>query len=208
MNDAVERTRDRQSSWWKSIGPALITACVVFGPGSLLVSSNVGANYGYELALAVAADRPADGDLSDDGGTDRRLRRGDAVHADRSAVGTTGRGGDRHHALPDLRRLSVFQQPGRGPGGRRLFPASGRPLDRRRLQCGGDRVPVHRPSNLHRAGTGHEGHGRRDPRLLCVQPDRGPTECGGSAHGFVPSLPEGIELATAEESGGGHSGSR
>ena len=35
--------------WWRSIGPALITACVVFGPGSLLISSNVGANYGYEL---------------------------------------------------------------------------------------------------------------------------------------------------------------
>ena len=36
-------------SWWRSIGPALITACVVFGPGSLLISSNVGAKYGYEL---------------------------------------------------------------------------------------------------------------------------------------------------------------
>ena len=35
--------------WWKSIGPALITACVVFGPGSLLISSNVGAIYGYDL---------------------------------------------------------------------------------------------------------------------------------------------------------------
>ena len=35
--------------WWRAIGPALITACVVFGPGSLLISSNVGANYGYEL---------------------------------------------------------------------------------------------------------------------------------------------------------------
>ena len=35
--------------WWKSIGPALITACVVFGPGSLLISSNVGAYYGYDL---------------------------------------------------------------------------------------------------------------------------------------------------------------
>lgn len=35
--------------WWRSIGPALITACVVFGPGSLLISSNVGARYGYEL---------------------------------------------------------------------------------------------------------------------------------------------------------------
>ncbi len=35
--------------WWRSLGPALITACVVFGPGSLLVTSNVGAKYGYEL---------------------------------------------------------------------------------------------------------------------------------------------------------------
>lgn len=35
--------------WWRSIGPALITACVVFGPGSLLISSNIGATYGYEL---------------------------------------------------------------------------------------------------------------------------------------------------------------
>jgi len=43
-NAAVKR-----APWWKSIGPALITACVVFGPGSLLISSKVGANYGYEL---------------------------------------------------------------------------------------------------------------------------------------------------------------
>lgn len=35
--------------WYRSIGPALITACVVFGPGSLLISSNVGAKHGYEL---------------------------------------------------------------------------------------------------------------------------------------------------------------
>ena len=40
---------EKRPSWWRSIGPALITACVVFGPGSLLVSSNVGASYGYEL---------------------------------------------------------------------------------------------------------------------------------------------------------------
>jgi len=44
--DAVAATR---IPWWRSIGPALITACVVFGPGSLLISSNVGATYGYEL---------------------------------------------------------------------------------------------------------------------------------------------------------------
>ena len=35
--------------WWKSIGPALITACVVFGPGSLVISANVGAKHGYAL---------------------------------------------------------------------------------------------------------------------------------------------------------------
>ena len=31
------------------IGPALIIACVVFGPGSLLVNANIGANHGYQL---------------------------------------------------------------------------------------------------------------------------------------------------------------
>ncbi len=36
-------------AWWKSIGPALITACVVFGPGSLVISANIGATYGYAL---------------------------------------------------------------------------------------------------------------------------------------------------------------
>ena len=40
--------------WWRSIGPALITACVVFGPGSLVISSNVGAKYGYELLWLLA----------------------------------------------------------------------------------------------------------------------------------------------------------
>ncbi len=40
---------ERCPPWWRSLGPALITACVVFGPGSLLISSNVGAKYGHEL---------------------------------------------------------------------------------------------------------------------------------------------------------------
>jgi manganese transport protein len=40
--------------WWKSIGPALITACVVFGPGSLIISANVGAEYGYDLLWLLA----------------------------------------------------------------------------------------------------------------------------------------------------------
>lgn len=50
MAESFDSTRGKQRlSWWRSIGPALITACVVFGPGSLLISSNVGAKYGYEL---------------------------------------------------------------------------------------------------------------------------------------------------------------
>ncbi len=49
MSDGLETASVQRPPWWKSIGPALITACVVFGPGSLLISSKVGANYGYEL---------------------------------------------------------------------------------------------------------------------------------------------------------------
>ncbi|UCC97205.1 MAG: Nramp family divalent metal transporter [Phycisphaerales bacterium] len=46
---SIPREPGRRPAWWRSIGPALITACVVFGPGSLLISSNVGAKYGCEL---------------------------------------------------------------------------------------------------------------------------------------------------------------
>jgi Mn2+/Fe2+ NRAMP family transporter len=50
MAEAPEASNiETRSPWWRSIGPALITACVVFGPGSLLISSNVGARHGYEL---------------------------------------------------------------------------------------------------------------------------------------------------------------
>ncbi len=44
--------------WWKSIGPGLVTACVVIGPGSILTSSKVGSVDGYSkiwvVVLAVA----------------------------------------------------------------------------------------------------------------------------------------------------------
>ncbi len=45
----VDSEPARRPPLWRSIGPALITACVVFGPGSLLISSNIGAKYGFEL---------------------------------------------------------------------------------------------------------------------------------------------------------------
>ncbi|MEX2567118.1 MAG: Nramp family divalent metal transporter [Cyclobacteriaceae bacterium] len=35
--------------WWKSLGPGIITAALVFGPGSLTVTSKLGAVYGFDL---------------------------------------------------------------------------------------------------------------------------------------------------------------
>lgn len=48
MTDS-DRESTPKAPWWRSIGPALITACVVFGPGSLLISSKIGATHGYQL---------------------------------------------------------------------------------------------------------------------------------------------------------------
>lgn len=39
--------------WYRRIGPGLITACVVVGPGSILTSSTVGANNGYAMLWVV-----------------------------------------------------------------------------------------------------------------------------------------------------------
>jgi Mn2+/Fe2+ NRAMP family transporter len=53
MEDVQDKSqivnRKSKMAWWRSIGPALITACVVFGPGSLLVSANIGATHKYQL---------------------------------------------------------------------------------------------------------------------------------------------------------------
>jgi len=50
MSDAGQEVQPgRRPPWYRSIGPALIVACVVFGPGSLVISANVGATYGYEM---------------------------------------------------------------------------------------------------------------------------------------------------------------
>lgn len=40
--------------WYTRIGPGLITACVVIGPGSITTSSFVGANQGYSMLWIVA----------------------------------------------------------------------------------------------------------------------------------------------------------
>lgn len=46
-----ETTQSRP--WYTRIGPGLITACVVIGPGSILTSSSVGANSGYSMLWVV-----------------------------------------------------------------------------------------------------------------------------------------------------------
>ncbi|MDE2680559.1 MAG: Nramp family divalent metal transporter, partial [Verrucomicrobiota bacterium] len=41
--------------WHRALGPGLITACVVIGPGSILTSSKVGAENGYSMSWVVLA---------------------------------------------------------------------------------------------------------------------------------------------------------
>lgn len=42
-----------QGRWYHRIGPGLITACVVIGPGSITTSSQVGAKHGYSMLWVV-----------------------------------------------------------------------------------------------------------------------------------------------------------
>ena len=49
MSEAAPEPRP----WYTRIGPGLITACVVIGPGSILTSSTVGANDGYTMLWIV-----------------------------------------------------------------------------------------------------------------------------------------------------------
>jgi NRAMP (natural resistance-associated macrophage protein)-like metal ion transporter len=39
--------------WYRRLGPGLITACVVIGPGSILTSSKIGAQLGYSMVWVV-----------------------------------------------------------------------------------------------------------------------------------------------------------
>jgi len=41
--------------WYHAIGPGLITACVVIGPGSIMTSTNVGAQQGFGMVWVVVA---------------------------------------------------------------------------------------------------------------------------------------------------------
>ena len=50
MADDISRSTHR---WYHVLGPGLITACVVIGPGSILTSSKVGASQGYGMSWVV-----------------------------------------------------------------------------------------------------------------------------------------------------------
>ncbi len=59
MNDKTEKSSSENSQesgkfqWLSLIGPGLVAACVVIGPGSILTSSKVGASQGYSQAWVV-----------------------------------------------------------------------------------------------------------------------------------------------------------
>ncbi len=44
---------NQKQNWWRSLGPGIITASVVIGPGSIVVSSSVGATFGYGMLWAL-----------------------------------------------------------------------------------------------------------------------------------------------------------
>jgi len=48
-----EQPSEKPRSWVKSIGPGLVTACVVIGPGSITTSTNIGAADGYSKSWVV-----------------------------------------------------------------------------------------------------------------------------------------------------------
>ncbi len=50
---AAESATNSRPHWWQRIGPGLVTACVVIGPGSILTSSNLGAKDGYSMIWVV-----------------------------------------------------------------------------------------------------------------------------------------------------------
>lgn len=47
-------TSNSEKPWYGRLGPGLITACVVIGPGSIMTSTSVGANDGYAMLWVVA----------------------------------------------------------------------------------------------------------------------------------------------------------
>jgi manganese transport protein len=53
MSETTPAAASASRPWYQRIGPGLITACVVIGPGSIMTSSKTGATYGYSLSWIV-----------------------------------------------------------------------------------------------------------------------------------------------------------
>jgi manganese transport protein len=54
MSETAPAPTTASRPWYQRVGPGLITACVVIGPGSILTSSTVGANNAYSMLWIVA----------------------------------------------------------------------------------------------------------------------------------------------------------
>lgn len=53
MADIASRQPPLQQPWYRRLGPSLVTACVVIGPGSIMTSSKIGASDQYSLLWVV-----------------------------------------------------------------------------------------------------------------------------------------------------------
>lgn len=54
MSESAPSSTSTSRPWYQRVGPGVITACVVIGPGSILASSTVGANKEYSMLWIVA----------------------------------------------------------------------------------------------------------------------------------------------------------
>ncbi len=53
-NDSSHQTpKPKRTGFWSSLGPAIITASVVLGPGSILSASKIGQQYGYSMSWVL-----------------------------------------------------------------------------------------------------------------------------------------------------------
>ncbi len=52
-NDSAQPPQTKRDGFWGSLGPAIITASVVLGPGSILSASKIGQQYGYSMSWVL-----------------------------------------------------------------------------------------------------------------------------------------------------------
>ena len=52
-NTVLATKRNKTKNWFRSLGPGLITAALVFGPSKMTITSKLGAEYGYALLWII-----------------------------------------------------------------------------------------------------------------------------------------------------------